>query len=47
MPFRVSPEDRKVIKPEVQKILDENIKEPSKSPCVSLVVLVTKKIFFF
>ena len=44
MPYRVSPKERTVIQFEVQRMLNENMIEPSKSPWASTVFLVTKKM---
>ncbi|GFW29045.1 CCHC-type domain-containing protein [Trichonephila clavipes] len=41
--YRVSPTERRIIHEEVQKMLDEGIIQPSKSPWSSPIVLVRKK----
>ena len=42
-PYRVSPNERRVIDSEVERMLQDNIIESSKSPWASPVVLVSKK----
>ncbi|GFV18818.1 retrovirus-related Pol polyprotein from transposon 297 [Trichonephila clavipes] len=41
--YRVSPTERRIIHEEVQKMLDEDIVQPSESPWSSPIVLVRKK----